>query len=105
MRFFADECCDADTVRALRDDDHDVLYVTETMPGALDSQILDRAYAENRILITEDKDFGELIYRLRRPAREVILLRFTVSNRATKIPRLLHLIHITLNVFMIHSSW
>jgi predicted nuclease of predicted toxin-antitoxin system len=46
------------------------------------------AFSESRILLTEDKDFGELIYRLQRPAHGVVLLRFDVADRALKVPRL-----------------
>jgi len=88
VRFLADECCDTSVVDALRLDGHDILYVMESMRGATDEEILTQAFAENRILLTEDKDFGELVYRFRRPARGIILLRFDISNRALKIPRL-----------------
>lgn len=88
MRLLADECCDASLVSALRADGHDVLYALEAFPGAVDEQILDRAFSEHRLLLTEDKDFGELVYRLRRPVRGIILLRFDVVNRALKVPRL-----------------
>jgi len=40
-----------------------------------------------RVLLTEDKDFGELIYRLRRLVLGVLLLWFDVADRALKIPR------------------
>ena len=92
MRFLADECCDEGLVSALRADGHDVLYVLASMRGATDDVILDRAYSEDRILLTEDKDFGELVYRLGRPARGVVLLRFDVIDRDQKVPRLLDLI-------------
>ena len=49
--------------------------VYEQSRGADDDSILQRAYAENRILITNDKDFGELIYRGKKLHRGVILLR------------------------------
>lgn len=88
MNFLADECCDAPLVEALRIDGHDVLYVIETLRGEPDKKILDRAFNENCILITEDKDFGELVYRLKLPARGIILLRFDIANRFYKIPRL-----------------
>lgn len=61
MNFLADECCDAGLVYTLRDDGFDVLFAVESMRGAVDDKILERAYAENRVLITEDKDFGELV--------------------------------------------
>lgn len=88
MKFLADECCDTALVEALRADDHDVCYVMETMPGASDREVLRTAYNQERILLTEDKDFGELVYRLRYPVHGLVLLRFPVRDRAQKVPRL-----------------
>ena len=87
MKFLADECCDADLVEALRTDGHDVRYVMETMRGASDTAVLRRAYDEGRIVLTEDKDFGELVYRLRRPVHGLVLLRFAADERTQKVPR------------------
>jgi predicted nuclease of predicted toxin-antitoxin system len=92
MRFLADECCDAALVDALRGDGHDVLYAIESLRGATDDDLLTRAVSEHRILLTEDKDFGELVYRLRRPAHGIVLLRFAVGDRALKVPRLRYLL-------------
>jgi predicted nuclease of predicted toxin-antitoxin system len=92
MRFLADECCDAALVNSLRADGHDVLYVVETLSGADDDVILARAFSEHRVLLTEDKDFGELVYRLGRPTRGIVLLRFEVGDRALKVPRLQELL-------------
>lgn len=64
MKLLADECCAARLVGALRDHGHDVLYAAETMQGKPDRSILRRAYDERRLLLTEDKDFGELVVRL-----------------------------------------
>jgi predicted nuclease of predicted toxin-antitoxin system len=88
MNFLAVECCDAGLVASLRADGHDVLYVLENLQGTIDDEVLSLAYQEQRILITEDKDFGELVYRLRRPTVGVILLRFDVTDRRLKIPRM-----------------
>lgn len=92
MRLLADECCAADLVDALRADGHDVCYVMETLPGASDTDVLRTAFEEHRIVLTEDKDFGGLVYRLRRPVHGIILLRFTVNERAQKVPRLRRLL-------------
>jgi predicted nuclease of predicted toxin-antitoxin system len=92
VRFLVDECCDAQLVDALRGDGHDVLYVTESLRGATDDELLTRAFSEGRILVTEDKDFGELVYRLQRPARGVVLLRFDVADRASKVTCMRHLL-------------
>jgi predicted nuclease of predicted toxin-antitoxin system len=88
MRFLADECCDGGIVAALRHDGHDVLFVPELMAGATDETILAHAFDERRILLTEDKDFGELVYRLQLAARGVVLMRFDPADRDRKIPRM-----------------
>jgi len=92
MKFVADECCDAGLVSLLRSEGHDVAYVSELNAGASDKEVLGKSLAEERILITEDKDFGELVYRLRKPAYAVVLLRFDVGERHLKWARLKELI-------------
>ena len=92
MKFLADECCDAGLVASLKKDSHDVLYVLEKKPGATDDEVLLDAYNERRILVTEDKDFGELVYRLKKPAEGIILIRVEVEQRHMKWPRLKKLI-------------
>jgi len=92
MKFFADECCDAELVARLRTEGHDVLYGIEFKPGALDKEVLEKAFTEKRILLTEDKDFGELVCRMKKPAYGVILLRFEVCERHLKWPRLKELL-------------
>ncbi len=72
MKFIVDECCDTGLVASLRFDGHDVLYISEKKPGAPDEEILLDAYNEGRILLTEDKDFGELVYRLKKPSRGIV---------------------------------
>jgi predicted nuclease of predicted toxin-antitoxin system len=64
MRFLADECCDFAAVRALRVEGHDVLAVSDVQFRSADKELMELALAENRILLTEDKDFG--LARIRR---------------------------------------
>jgi len=71
MKFLVDECCDIRLVSSLREDGHDVLYVLERKPGVSDNEVLIQAYNEERILVTEDKDFGDLVYRLKKPSRRI----------------------------------
>ena len=92
MRFLADECCDTGLVSSLREDGHDVLYVLERKPGVSDDEVLIEAYNEERILVTEDKDFGGLVYRLKKPSRGIILIRMDVKERHMKWLRLKKLI-------------
>ena len=92
MKFLADECCDTGLVASLRKDGHDVLYVTEKKAGAIDDEILSDAWKEERILITEDKDFGELVYRFKKPTHGIVFLRVDVNERHIKWSRLKRLI-------------
>ena len=88
MKFLADECCDTGVVASLRADGHDVAYVLERQAGISDEEVLQNAFVEGRILLTEGKDFGELIYRLKKPACGIILIRIDVQKRYEKWPRL-----------------
>ena len=81
MRFLADECCDGALVRALRSGGHDVLSVAEITPRTEDSQVIKLALRERRILLTEDKDFGRLVYAHGEKTIGVIFLRFPASAR------------------------
>lgn len=75
MRFLADEGVDGSIVAALRADGLDVRWMAEELVGATDLVVLDPAARDARILITEDKDFGELVHRQRLHHRGVILVR------------------------------
>ena len=68
MRILANENFPADAVSALRDRGHDVAWIRTDSPGITDKDVLDRAQREDRILITFDKDFGELAFRLKLPS-------------------------------------
>ena len=75
MNFVADEGIDAQIVTRLRQEGYSVWYVAEMSPGISDTTVLDLANQENAILLTFDKDFGDLVYRQRRVFKGVILLR------------------------------
>jgi len=81
MRFLADESCDFSVVRALRAAGHDVVAVAEVARTLEDSEVLERAVRDMRVLLTEDKDFGQLIYAGARKSSGVILIRFPPSAR------------------------
>jgi predicted nuclease of predicted toxin-antitoxin system len=74
MRLLANENFPADAVEALRARGHDVAWVRIDAPGSNDRQVLDRAVSENRLLITFDKDFGELAFGAGLPASSGIVL-------------------------------
>ncbi|MDX1426091.1 MAG: DUF5615 family PIN-like protein [Kiloniellales bacterium] len=88
MRFLADECVDASLVENLRAAGHDVRTVQETASACDDEAVIALAARENRILITEDKDFGELAIRQKLPVPGIILLRIAPQFRKRKWPRL-----------------
>jgi predicted nuclease of predicted toxin-antitoxin system len=81
MRFLADECCDFTVVRALRKDGHDVVAVSEFQYRSVDKEVMELAMAEDRIHLTEDKDFGWLVFVARVDSPGVILIRFPASAR------------------------
>jgi predicted nuclease of predicted toxin-antitoxin system len=83
MRFIVDECTGPKVAEWLRAQGHEVFSVYEVSRGINDEQILDNAFDEDRILITNDKDFGEMIFRDHRKHRGVIFLRLS-DERATK---------------------
>lgn len=83
MRFLADESCDFAVVRALRGDGHDVLAVGEFQPRSVDEDLMQLALAESRLLLTEDKDFGWLVFAAHMDSPGVILIRFPASARGT----------------------
>ena len=63
MRVLANENFPGEAVEALRSRGHDVAWVRTDSPGSSDEEVLRRAEAESRVLITFDKDFGELAFR------------------------------------------
>jgi predicted nuclease of predicted toxin-antitoxin system len=81
MRLLANENFPAEAVQALRSRGHDVAWVRTDAPGSSDRQVLDRAVAEDRLLITFDKDFGELAFRAGLPAScGVVLFRIRLTS-------------------------
>ncbi|MFZ0927945.1 MAG: DUF5615 family PIN-like protein [Syntrophobacteraceae bacterium] len=85
MRFIVDECTGPAVARWLRAEQHDVFSVYDEARGIDDDEVIHRAYAEHRVLITNNKDFGEKIYRERRLHRGLILLRLADERSTIKI--------------------
>ena len=81
MRFLADESCDFAVVRALRAAGHEVVAVAEIARGAKDPEVIRLAREGERVLLTEDKDFGQLVYAGGQGSRGVVLFRFPASAR------------------------
>jgi predicted nuclease of predicted toxin-antitoxin system len=85
VRFLVDECTGPAVAHWLRSQGHDVLSVYEQARGLDDDAIIVLAWQDRRILVTNDKDFGEKIFRAGRSHRGVILLRLEDERAQAKI--------------------
>lgn len=89
MRWLADECVSPYLVQVLRQMQHDVIFALENMRGSGDSDVLTTAIMDNRLLLTEDLDFGELAFREQRSAIPgIVLIRMCSRDRNLKRERL-----------------
>lgn len=76
MNLLADEGVDRPIVESLRQNSHDVIYIAEVDPSISDHDVFDRANTLRAILLTADKDFGEIVFKERRLlSGGVILIR------------------------------
>ena len=92
MRFLANENIPVPSVRRLRAAGHDVTAVIEDSPGADDRTVLARAVQEGRVIITFDRDYGELIYRpMLPPPRGIVYRRFEPASPEEPAELLLHM--------------
>jgi predicted nuclease of predicted toxin-antitoxin system len=85
MRFLVDESTGSGVDRYLREQGHDAVSVADIMPQADDIEILRYAYAEDRLVVTNDKDFGDLIFRSQEPHHGVILLRLQDESGKNRV--------------------
>ncbi len=85
MRLLIDENIGQAVVDVLRQLGHDVRSIIEDHPGASDTEVLELARDDNRILVTSDTDFGELIYLRKQTHKGVILLRLVDEANENKI--------------------
>ena len=85
MRFLVDECTGPNAAAWLREQGYEVFSAYEQSRGADDEVLLEKAFTENWILITNDKDFGEKVYREQRQHHGVVFLRLSDERAANKI--------------------
>ena len=85
MRFLVDECTGPAVAQWLRQQNHDVVSVFDEIKGVDDKEVIKKANEQNRILITNDKDFGELVFREKKQHKGVILLRLGNERSVNKI--------------------
>ena len=84
MTFLADESVDFPIVKSLRDQNFIVDYITELKPGISDDQVIELASQKSRILITADKDFGDLTFRKKKVSEGIILYRLPGLSNTDK---------------------
>ncbi len=92
MMLLADEGVDKPIVVALRTAGFDVLYILESHQGSDDAFILELSNQQQRILLTQDKDFGELVFRLKNAHFGVILIRLaghTANEKANVVVKII----------------
>ena len=81
MRFLADESCDYAVIPALRSAGHDVVAIADAYAQAPDIEVAALAVSDGRVLLTEDKDFGQLVFAYGEPSLGVVLLRYSAKVR------------------------
>lgn len=81
----ADESVDNGIIRHLRLLGFEILPIAEYSPGIDDKSVLQIAYDKDLVLITEDKDFGELVYRLKMKHKGVLLIRMNDLSREERL--------------------
>jgi predicted nuclease of predicted toxin-antitoxin system len=85
MRFLVDECTGPKLAQWLSGKGHEVFSVYDQARGAEDDYLIEKVYTEGWILITNDKDFGEKVYRERRPHHGVVFMRLRDEAPDNKI--------------------
>jgi predicted nuclease of predicted toxin-antitoxin system len=97
MRFVADESVDGNVVRALRSAGHEVMYIADEMSSTNDPDVLAFAVGRNEVLLTEDKDFGEIVHNRRHQHAGVVLMRMNAMPPLDRVAR-------TLMVISVHEA-
>ena|SRR3989344_2050881 len=87
MKFLADESVEYRFIGELRKLNYDLISISEDFSGITDKEVLELAFNQNRVLITNDKDFGELVFRLKFPNKGVILFRLFEETYLSKLSK------------------
>lgn len=87
MRLLLDECVEVELAVPLRAAGHDVAFVQDIEPSANDDRVMQLATEQDRLLVTADKDFGDLGLRHNHPVPGLLLLRIPPDQRHLIAPR------------------
>lgn len=93
MRLLVDESVERQVVEHLRREGHDVIYIAEIEPGVTDDIVLSKANEKDALLVTADKDFGELVFRQGLINSGVVLLRLAGLSSETKAEAVVDALH------------
>jgi len=107
IKFLLDESVEFRIATYLKNNDFDVVTITEDFPSIPDQQVLDIAYQQKRILITNDKGFGKLIFKENQKSYGVILIRMpfsTVEEKVVKIQKVLSSKVKVSNLFLLFTT-
>jgi len=94
MKFIVDECTGPAVAQWLHEQGHEVLSVFDELRGINDDEVIAKAVSEGLILITNDKDFGEKVFREGKVHHGVILMRLADERAVSKIEVLRKLLKI-----------
>lgn len=75
MRVVADESVDYGIITYLKKNGFEILAIEDLHKGSTDEEVLNFSLIENSLLLTEDKDFGELVFRLKKAHIGIVLIR------------------------------
>ena len=85
MTLLADANIEASLVRWLRSQHHDVVWASELPPSTPDAKLIELANTEERVLLTYDRDFGELVYFRGQVSQGIVLFRFDTPLQAERL--------------------
>src|SRR3989338_5029394 len=93
MRFLIDQNLGRKFTNLLSQAGCDAIFIKDLLPKASDEDVLSLAERESRIVVTNDKDFGKLIFKLSRPSAGVILLRISSTDPETRFAMIKGALH------------
>jgi predicted nuclease of predicted toxin-antitoxin system len=85
VKFVADESVDKPIVDAMRSNNYEVYYILEDNSGIPDHEVLNIANSKKSVLLTADKDFGELVFRQKKNHQGIVLFRLAGLNNEQKV--------------------
>lgn len=97
MKILADESVDHPVYEALKEKGFNIKHVAFIGSGSTDSDVLDIAWRQKRVLLSVDKDFGELAFRVKKPSHGIVLYRLSGLTNHQKAETVL-------KVFMEHGN-